>query len=74
MKQKNTYSLLVNSEEKNRSMFEISVYGLLVASMAFSALAFATQSVVLPGKSKSPASAASSIEEPAQPVLIAARG
>ncbi len=74
MKQKNTYSLLVNSEEKNRSIFEIGVYGLVVASMAFSALAFATQAIALPGKSKTPASAASVIEEPAQPVLIAARG
>lgn len=73
MKQ-NTYALLVNSEEKNRSIFEIGVYSLVVASMAFSGLAFATQAIALPGKSKAPASAASVIEEPAQPVLIAARG
>jgi len=74
MKTQNTYSLLVNSEEKSRSIFETVVYGLVVASMAFSAFAFASQTVTLPGKAKS--SNATSVEiatTPAPQPLIASR-
>ena len=48
MKSKNTYSLLVNSEEKIRSIFEGGVCGLLVASMAFASFTFASQAVTFP--------------------------
>lgn len=74
MKTQNTYSLLVNSEEKSRSIFETAVYGLVVASMAFSAFAFASQSVTLPGKAKSNGTAVELATTPApQPPLIASR-
>ena len=49
MKTKNTYSLLVQSEEKGRSIFEASIYGLVVICTAFSAWQFAAHSINLPG-------------------------
>lgn len=49
MKNKNTYSLLVNSEEKGRSLFEGTLYTLVVLCTAFTAWQFASSSVVLPG-------------------------
>jgi hypothetical protein len=74
MKTQNTYSLLINSEEKSRSIFESAVYGLVVASMAFSAFAFASQTVTLPGKAKSNATSVEIAATPApQPPLIASR-
>jgi hypothetical protein len=49
MKNKNTYSLLVQSQEKGRSIFEASIYGLVVLCMAFSVWQFAAHSIMLPG-------------------------
>ncbi len=49
MKNKNTYSLLVESQEKGRSIFEASIYGLVVLCTAFSAWQFAAHSIMLPG-------------------------
>lgn len=73
MKTKHTYSLLVNSEEKNRSVFETAVYGLLFASMTFSVFAFASQSVTMPSpNSKGAATEIASTPAP-QPPLIASR-
>ncbi|MBA2242708.1 MAG: hypothetical protein H0W04_07445 [Chthoniobacterales bacterium] len=43
-----TYSLLVHSEEKGRSIFEGAVMGLIVLSTAFSGWQFASSSVVVP--------------------------
>ena len=73
MKTQHTYSLLVNSEEKSRSIFETAVYGLVVASMAFSAFAFATQSVTLPGKAKTNGAAVEMATTPTAQPLIASR-
>lgn len=73
MKSNNTYSLLVNSEEKNRSIFESAVYGLVVASMAFAVFAFASQSVTVPRMPKAGASA-TEMTVPAEQPLIASRG
>lgn len=55
MKTQNTYSLLVNSEEKSRSIFETIVYGLVVASMAVAGILFASQSVTVPRMPKASA-------------------
>lgn len=49
MKNKNTYSLLVQSQEKGRSIFEATLYGLVVICTAFSAWEFASHSIMLPG-------------------------
>ncbi|MDQ6911585.1 MAG: hypothetical protein M3128_01765 [Verrucomicrobiota bacterium] len=49
MKNKNTYSLLVQSQEKGRSIFEASIYGLVILCTAFSAWQFAAHSIMLPG-------------------------
>ena len=51
MKNKNTYSLLVNaeSEEKGRSIFEAVVYSSVAMATALSVLAFASGAVVTPG-------------------------
>ncbi len=49
MKNKNTYSMLVQSQEKGRSIFESSIYGLVVLCTAFSAWQFAAHSIMLPG-------------------------
>jgi hypothetical protein len=48
MKQKNTYSLLVGSEEKGRSIFEGTLYALVVLCTAFSGWQFASNAVALP--------------------------
>lgn len=73
MKSQNTYSLLVNSEEKNRSIFEGAVYGLVVVSMAFSVFAFARQSINIPGMTRTNSAPAAIVETaPVQP-LVAAR-
>jgi hypothetical protein len=74
MKPNNTYSLLVNSEEKNRSIFESAVYGLVVASMAFAGFAFASQSVTVPRMPKANGATAPMVETQAQAQpLVAAR-
>ncbi|MBA2243096.1 MAG: hypothetical protein H0W04_09465 [Chthoniobacterales bacterium] len=44
-----TYSLLVNSGEKGRAIFEGAIIGVIVLSTAFSFWQFASSSVVLPG-------------------------
>ncbi len=51
MKNKHTYSLLVNAEaeEKGRSLFETLVYSSVVMATALSVWAFATGAVVTPG-------------------------
>jgi hypothetical protein len=73
MKPKHTYSLLVNSEEKHRSIFETVVYGLVVVSMVSAVFAFASQSVTVPRMPRSNAGPASMVAStPAQP-LVAAR-
>lgn len=76
MKPKNTYSLLINSEEKGRSIFETAVYGLVVLSMTFSIFAFAAQAVVVPGVQKTSGSPAihTIATRPVDQTLIAARG
>lgn len=53
MKNKSTYSLLVDAatEEKSRSLFETGVYGLVLLCMAISGWQFAFTSVTLPKKS-----------------------
>lgn len=48
MKNKNTYSLLVGSEEKGRNMFEGAIFALIVICTAFSGWQFASNSVALP--------------------------
>ena len=48
MKTKSTYSLLVRSEEKGRSIFEMAVYGMLVVSSLVSVLEFASTPMTLP--------------------------
>ena len=48
MKNKNTYSLLIDSEEKGRSIFEGALYGLVVLCIAFSGWQLASSSAALP--------------------------
>ncbi len=74
---KNTYSLILNAEaeEKNRSIFELAVYGLFLLSMAFSGWQFASTSVTLPSKAKKQDAPQSMIAEaPAPAPVIASRG
>jgi hypothetical protein len=56
MKNKSTYSLLVNAdaEEKGRSIFETAAYALVLLCMALSGWNFASGTVTLPGKAGSP--------------------
>ncbi len=48
MKTKNTYSLLVQSQEKGRSIFEGAIYALVILCTAVSGWQFASNSVALP--------------------------
>lgn len=78
MKNKNTYSLLVNSEseEKGRSIFETIVYSSVVMATALSVWAFASGAVVTPGMGREQKGneAGFAIKAPAaQPIVIASR-
>ena len=78
MKNKSTYSLLVNadSEEKGRSIFETAVYSLVAMATALAVWAFATGAVVTPGMGRVDAGneAAFAVKAHAeQPIVIAAR-
>ena len=55
MKHKNTYSLLIQAEEKGRSIFEGTIYGLVILCVAFTGWQFASNSVVLPGQNRADA-------------------
>ena len=48
MKKKSTYRLLVQSEEKNRNIMEIAVYGVVALSCLISIWQFAEQPNALP--------------------------
>ncbi len=52
MKNKSTYSILLNAdaEEKGRSIFETAVYSLVVLCAAASCWSFAASPVTLPGQ------------------------
>ena len=65
MKNKSTYSLLINSnrEEKGRSIFEVSVYALVLLCLAFAGWQFAATTVTVPGGSPKPAAAQSMLAE-----------
>ena len=78
MKNKSTYSLLVNadSEDKGRSIFESAVYSLVGMSTALSVWAFASGAVVTPGmgRAEKGTEAGFAIEAQAeQPIVIASR-
>jgi hypothetical protein len=77
MKNKSTYSLLINSnaEDKSRSVLEISVYVLVLLCMAISGWHFASTSVTLPSKSQKHEAPQSMLAEaPAPAPVIASRG
>ena len=73
---KNTYSLLVESQEKGRSIFEAAIYGLVILCTAFSAWQFASHSIMLPGMERSTnAPTEMAAQVPAdQPVAVASNG
>ncbi len=52
MQNKNTYSLILQSEEKGRSIFETAVYGLLVLGVASASWQFAFTPVTVPGMNR----------------------
>jgi hypothetical protein len=77
MKNKSTYSLLINAdaEEKGRSIFETAVYMVMIGFTAISVWMFASGPVVLPGMYRDSAKpAAIAVEAPAQPIALASRG
>ncbi len=73
----NTYSLLVHSEEKGRTIFEGLIIGAIVLCTAFTGWQFATSSVILPGMAAtskpSPAPMIAKVT-PEQPIVTADRG
>ena len=78
MKNKNTYSLLLNAdaEEKGRSIFETVVYSSVVMATALSVWAFASGAVVTPGMGRPERGneAGFTIKAPAaQPIVVASR-
>src|SRR5215213_4273222 len=74
----NTYSLLLRSEEKGRTIFEGLVIAAIVLSTAFTGWQFASSSVVLPGMASGVQSTTAPLvleAAPEQaPVLLADRG
>jgi hypothetical protein len=80
MKNKNTYSLILNAEaeDKTSSLFEVAVYGVVILGMAISSWNFASGKVTLPGENRAPKSEQRSMatvpaEQPA-PIVLASRG
>ena len=78
MKNKTTYSLLVSSEEKGRSIFEGAIYGLVILCIAFSGWQFVSNSVALPGMPANNGDNSAPVEMVVkapveQPVVIASR-
>ena len=72
---KTTYSLLVDSEEKGRSIFEGAIYALIVLCTAFSGWQFASNSVALPRMPATNNAPAPMIVKAApQPPVVADRG
>ena len=74
MKTQSTYSLLVNSYEKGRSIFESAVYGLLVLSAIASIGQFATQSVMAPTEIAANTARTTIVADAATQVMVPARG
>ncbi len=77
MKTKSTYSLLLNAnaEEKGRSLFETSIYAVVILSMALSTWYFASSSVTVPGQNRAEIPTERVIANtPDESPLIAARG
>ena len=79
MKNKNTYSLILNAdaEDKGRSIFETAVYSTVAMATALSVWAFATGGVMVPGMDRVDKGneAGFTIKAPAaeQPIVIASR-
>ena len=75
MKNKNTYSLLINadSEEKGRSIFETAIYSFVVMATAVSVWTFASGSVITPGMNRAASHSANIAVEvlAEQPVVLA---
>ena len=72
---KTTYSLLVGSEEKGRTLFEGAICMLLVLCAAFSGWQFASNSVALPRMPATSNAPAPMIAKAApQPPVVADRG
>ncbi len=73
-----TYSLLVRSEEKGRTLFEGAIIGLIVLSTAFTGWQFAANSVVLPGMNRANNDSKTAVEmvakAPVDQPLVASRG
>ena len=74
MKTQSTYSLIVNSYEKGRSIFESAVYAVLVLSAIASIGHFASQSVTTPGEVAAKTAPAAIVAEAATQVAVPARG
>ncbi len=68
MKSKNTYSILLQAEEKGRAIFEHSIYALVVLCTAFSGWQFVSSSVVTPGMTAK-ASAPANLESTPAPMV-----
>ena len=78
MKNKNTYSLILNAEaeEKGRSLFEATIYSSVAIATAVSVWAFATGAVIVPGMGRPNGGneAGFAIKAPVeQPIVIASR-
>ena len=76
MKNKSTYSLLVNaeSEEKGRSIFETAVYSFVVLATAVSVWTFASSAVITPGMNRADDSAyLAAKSQSEQPIVLASR-
>ena len=75
MKNKNTYSLLVNAdaEEKGRSIFETAVYSSVVMATALSVWAFASGAVITPGMNRGDRDGVAVEAQVEQPIVLASR-
>ncbi len=74
MKTQSTYSLLINSQEKGRSLFEAAIYVLVMLTAVVSVGQFATETVTLPGQAAAKKASSTMVADAAVQTPAEARG
>ena len=74
MKTQSTYSLLINSQEKGRGLFETAIYALVMLTAVVSVGQFATEPVTLPGQAAAKKASSTMVADAAVQLPAEARG
>ncbi len=74
MKTQSTYSLLINSQETGRRLFEAAIYALVMLTAVVSVGQFATETVTLPGQAAAKKASSTMVADAAVQLPAEARG